>query len=286
MHPKTLTISTPAKINFGLSIGPKRKDGYHPISTLFIPITLYDTIELTVTSEPGITLSCFNPDVPNNSSNLCWKAAKLLLDQSEQLSGIHINLGKKIPVGAGLGGGSSDAAAVIKGLSQLIPGQFTQYQLTELAVKLGADIPFFLKNTPCSATGIGEILAPMMFPWKCKILLVIPPFLISTADAYNALDKGRTDQSSLIDYAQELRSLQNLNDAQNTFCNDFETILCSHYPELSIIKNSLLELDANYAALTGSGSAIYGMFTKAHAAQEAAKKLSTSYRTELVSPLV
>ena len=209
-----MVINTPAKINFGLWIGEKQEDGYHTLSTIFIPITLYDTISLMLCETPGIQFECSSPNVPHNETNLCWKAARLFQDEAGLHQGICITLEKNIPAGAGLGGGSSDAAAVLTGMNRLFSYPLTGTQLRTLAVQLGADVPFFLNPFMSTAGGIGEILKPVSFPWQCPILLVIPAVKISTKTAYAELDRSRTEKLISIDYEMELAKLTSLADAR------------------------------------------------------------------------
>ena len=280
-----MILYAPAKINFGLWIGSRRDDGYHQISTIFVPISLYDTIHVELSEDHKITFECSDPALPAGSYNLCWKAAELFFREICVKSGVYIKLEKAIPVEAGLGGGSSDAAAVLSCLSQLHPGMITNEKLISLAAQLGADVPFFLLQRTCAASGIGETLKPVDFPWKCSILLVIPSYSISTADAYAAFDRQLKDTPLSVDYAEVLSSLDSLKDARETVRNDFEAVLFPHYSDLETIKGELYETGADYASLTGSGSAVYGMFEKENDARKAESRFEKSYRTEIVSPI-
>ena len=280
-----MILYAPAKINFGLWLGSRRDDGYHQISTIFVPISLYDTIHVELSEDPEITFECSDPALPAGSDNLCWKAAELFFRETGIKSGVYIKLEKAIPVEAGLGGGSSDAAAVLLCLSQLHPGMITNEKLISLAAQLGADVPFFLLQKTCAASGIGEILKPVDFPWKCSILLVIPSYSISTADAYAAFDRQLKDTPLSVDYAEVLPSLDSLKDARETVRNDFEAVLFPQHPDLETIKRELYEAGADYASLTGSGSAVYGMFETEGSARKAESRFEKSYRTEIVSPI-
>jgi len=244
-----------------------------------------------LSEDPEITFECSDPALPAGSDNLCWKAAELFFRETGVKSGVHIKLEKAIPVEAGLGGGSSDAAAVLSCLSQLHPGMITNEKLISprvLGAQLGADVPFFLFQRTCAASGIGEILKPVDFPWKCSILLVIPSYSISTADAYEAFDRQLKNTPLSVDYAEVLQSLDSLKDAPRVLGvrNDFEAVLFPKYPELEKIKRELYEAGADYASLTGSGSAVYGMFEKENDARKAESNFKKSYRTEIVSPIL
>lgn len=281
-----MIIYAPAKINFGLWIGSRRDDGYHPISTIFVPISLYDTIHVELREDPEITLECSDPELPAGSNNICWKAAEMFLLETGVKSGVYIKLEKNIPVETGLGGGSSDAASVLTCLFQLHQRMITDEKLALLAAQLGADVPFFLIQRTCAAGGIGEILKPVDFPWKCSILLVIPPYSISTTYAYEAFDRQLKENPLPVDYAEVLQSLYFLKDARENIRNDFEAVLFPHYPELEKIKLELYEAGADYASLTGSGSVVYGMFEAESSARKAESNFKNSYRTEIVKPIL
>ena len=279
----------PAKINFGLWIGPRRDDGYHPVSTILVPVSLYDTVHVELQDGIEITFECSDPAVPAGSDNLCWKAAKLFLLETGIKSGVYIKLEKNIPVGAGLGGGSSDAAAVLLCLSQLHAGIITDEKLISprvLGARLGADVPFFLFQRTCAASGIGEILKPFDFPWKCSILLVIPSYSISTTNAYEEFDRQLKEKPLRVDYADALQSLDYLKDARENIRNDFETVLFPLYPDLEKIKRELYEAGAGYASLTGSGSVVYGIFENENDARKAESHFKKSCRTEIVTPIL
>ena len=286
MSRQHVTIKAPAKINFGLSIGARKADGYHSISTILIPISLYDTVHLKITGKSGITLNCADTDSAGEELNLCWKAAKLFLDEVKPDCGITITLEKNIPVGSGLGGGSSNAAAVLTGLSKIFRRPLSAARLSEMALSLGADVPFFLNATPCTATGIGEILQPVNFPWKCDVLLVVPSFSISTTAAYSAFDRENSGHPEAADLSQALSSMHSLADARSSIKNEFEPVLFSQYPGLPAIKQTVLDSGADYASLTGSGSVIYGLFTDHWKALAAYKSMSESIKTELVSAII
>ncbi|MCH7783240.1 4-(cytidine 5'-diphospho)-2-C-methyl-D-erythritol kinase [candidate division KSB1 bacterium] len=298
-----MIIKAPAKINFGLWIGVKREDNYHPVSTIFVPVTLYDVLKLEITKTAGIRFNTGSSEIPGDNENLCWKAAERFLSRAGLSSGVNIDLEKNIPVEAGMGGGSSDAAAVLSGLSKLHPETLSKKEIFDIAVTLGADVPFFLQDSPCSASGIGEILDPVDFsrifsrPSKTGsphgfILLVIPSFPTCSADAYAEFDRQLAgspqkygSKPAPVDYAEILQSLTSISDAKNSVANDFEPVLFPHYPELEEIKQKLYNAGADYASLTGSGSVVYGMFLAEDNARKAEVIFKESYRTEVVQPI-
>ncbi|MFC1732968.1 4-(cytidine 5'-diphospho)-2-C-methyl-D-erythritol kinase [candidate division KSB1 bacterium] len=255
-----MTLKAPAKINFGLWIGSKRGDGYHPVSTIFLPVALYDTVTTKINDSGLIQLQCDTDTVPSGEDNLCWKAADLFRQETNSDIGISIKLTKNIPVGAGLGGGSSDAAAVLMALNRQLYGVLSDERLFSIAAGLGADIPFFLYRQACAARGIGEQLSPIVFPWEVTAVIAFPGFEICTADAYAAFDMTRSVPEPATDFNNLIMSLSSLIEARETVVNAFEPVVFPHYPVLAEIKEQLYKEGAEYASLSGSGSAIYGLF--------------------------
>jgi 4-diphosphocytidyl-2-C-methyl-D-erythritol kinase len=244
-----------AKINIGLNITAKRPDGYHEIETVFYPIKIYDVLELSNST----TTSCV---VRGNSfpgemvDNLCYKAFKLL-QQEYHFPDQQITLLKNIPVGAGLGGGSSDAAQVIKLLNDKFKLQLTNQKMEGYAALLGADCAFFIQNKPVYATGIGEKLESIELDLGAyQLVLVNPEIHVSTAEAYAGI-KPKANSG----YLPELMKLP-LNKWKDQVRNDFEDSVFSKYPKIKEVKDALYQAGAVYAAMTGSGSSVYGFFEK------------------------
>jgi len=277
-----MVIHAPAKINFGLSIGKKQADGYHPVSSILLPVSLYDILTVKLNDSSTVDFTCSDPALPAGGGNLCWKAAALFFKETGTDAGAVIHLEKHIPSGAGLGGGSSDAAAALMALNRLVFGTLTDERIAALAAEIGADVPFFLYRRTCAAAGIGNLLKPAAFPWKPAVLLVAPDFRINTAGAYAAFDKSGGTQK-MVDYARILRNLGAIAEARNAVKNDFEPVLFPQYPGMAAIKESLYKCGAAYASMTGSGSVIYGMFDSTSSAQAARNAFSRSCRTFIVS---
>ncbi len=242
------------KINIGLRVVRKREDGYHDLDTVFYPVYgLYDEIEIerdtmhsVSTNEcrfiaDGIQLDCEAED------NLVLKCYRMMAKKYPQIESVQITLNKHIPFGAGLGGGSSDAAHTALLINELFGLGLTKEQLAQDIRALGADCPFFIYNTPCHATGIGDILAPIDFSLAGKRLMMVKPNIgVSTKEAYSGLvPSGKT----LGDMAH-----------WQSWVNDFETTVFAKHPEIGAIKKRLLEAGAVYAAMTGSGSTVIGLF--------------------------
>ncbi|MBS4015142.1 MAG: 4-(cytidine 5'-diphospho)-2-C-methyl-D-erythritol kinase [Candidatus Latescibacteria bacterium] len=193
-----LVLKAPAKINIGLVVKDKRIDGYHNIETIMVPIKLFDTL-LLKRIDKGIRFSTSSTKVSRDMDNLVGKAARIFYDKAHIKQGIEIRLIKKIPVGAGLGGGSSDAASVLLGLNKLYDNVLSLKQLKEIAVKIGTDVPFFLYRQPCIASGQGEILKPIKIQ-KLHIALYLPKFSVSTKWAYEQIDKKKNFKSRISNY--------------------------------------------------------------------------------------
>ncbi len=255
----SLQLRANAKINLGLRIVGRRKDGYHLLHTLFQEIGFGDEITLTLQPSLELTLEVTGPQasgVPSGEENLCLRAAHLLLKTTSKQTGVHIGLHKQVPPGAGLGGGSSDAAAVLKGLNELWQLGLTLDELEELAVQLGADVPFFIRGGLQLGEGIGETLTPLATHIAHTILLVLPPFSVDTAWAYGQF-AGRQSFPPAPGFD---RLIMQDPIPWETFGNDFEELVFPHHGDLAEIKGRLLEAGAVYAGLSGSGSAVYGLF--------------------------
>jgi 4-diphosphocytidyl-2-C-methyl-D-erythritol kinase len=243
-----------AKINIGLNIVSKRKDGFHNIETVFFPVKgLTDAIEFMPSSETGFTTSGIHIEgIP--ADNLVLKAYHLLKDPFK-LPPLSIHIHKFIPIGAGLGGGSSDASFMLKGLMDYFHLPLKPKELADYAGQLGSDCAFFLFNKPTLASGKGEILYPISLELKHKHFLIIkPPFSINTRDAYSGV-KASEPLQKLIDLIH-----QPLKEWKNLIRNDFESIAFQRFPELENIKQKMYSMGALYASLSGSGSAMYGIF--------------------------
>jgi 4-diphosphocytidyl-2-C-methyl-D-erythritol kinase len=234
-----------------------------------VPVSLYD--EVTVEeAEPGIRITCDDPAVPTGSGNTCHRAAESFLSWAGTRMGVRIRIRKRIPPEAGLGGGSSDAAAALKALLALtgrIPARET---LLEMAARVGADVPFFLHGAPALAEGIGERLTPIEWNVPFHALIVKPSFGLSTREGYAGLRRGSSDPPE----AEEIPAFRGWEDLVPAVRNDFERVWVDARPEIGAIKEELLSAGARAAGLTGSGSAVFGLFGSAEAARIARGRLS------------
>ena len=247
-----------AKINLGLNIVSKRTDGYHNLETVFYPIGLKDALEI-VPVKTGEKYRFFQSGIPiqgDAADNLVIKALNLISEEKD-IPPIDIHLLKKIPFGAGLGGGSADAAFMLRLLNDTFQLEYTDERLMRLAAKIGADCPFFIKNRPAFATGIGDELEDIdMNLNDYSLVLVKPPVAVPTKEAYAMITPHQPDIS-----LKEIVKLP-VSEWKNAMKNDFEVSVFKKYPEIAVIKNRLYELGAIYAAMSGSGAAVFGVFRR------------------------
>jgi len=261
VHTATLTLHPNAKINLGLFIRGRRDDGYHELQTVFVPVhDLHDVLTLTAThkvQEPTLTVTGITL-TGNVNDNLCMRAWYLLKLRVPELPAVAMQLEKRIPAGAGLGGGSSDAAHVLLGLNELFALGITRAELRQLGLQLGADVPFFIENQPMLATGIGDVLAPIEIPalQGKRIELVTLNIHSDTAEAYRGLNYDSITRTG--DLAELLRAP--ITEWRNGVHNDFETSVFARFPILAEMKQLLYDRGALYAAMSGSGSALFGIF--------------------------
>lgn len=249
-------ISFPnAKLNLGLHITQKRKDGYHAIETCMIPIPLMDALEMIVAKKA--TWETSGRSIPGDyRDNLIAKAEKLIRRDFQGLPPLQVHLHKSIPMGAGLGGGSADAAFALQLMNNLFDLHLDTFFLEEYAAHLGSDCPFFIENTPKIARGRGEILEPVDLSLKGSFLVLIHPGIhISTQEAYAGVDPKPADRP-----LSEVLGDRNRWKAE--LLNDFEPSIFRQYPEIAAIKQQLYQAGAYYASLSGSGSSVYGLFEK------------------------
>lgn len=266
-----MTLYPNCKINIGLRVVSKRPNGYHNIETIFYPIhDLHDELDIEVADtfsfeQTGLSVDC------NTEDNLVIRCYRLMRERYQQVGNVHIRFRKNIPFGAGLGGGSSDAAHTALALNQLFNLQLGQQQLANIVRTLGADCPFFIYNTPCYAEGIGDILRPVSFPLSgMRIVLLKPDIAVSTRDAYAGIH-CHPAVTGQIDAA--LRRGESLTTMLPLLINDFEETVFARHSQLEEIKQSLKDTGALYAAMSGSGSTLYALFDK-----DNNKELPTSLR--------
>ena len=260
-----LELRAPAKINLFLAVTGRRADGYHELFTLMCAIGLYDRLSLRFGGR-GIRVCCDHPAVPGDDRNLVHRAASGFFDRLGILAGVTVRIDKQIPVAAGLGGGSSDAAAVLGGLNQAYGRPLTPAMLHPMALAVGADVPFFLAGKPALATGIGERLEPVTGLVPYHVLTVCPDLKVSTAAVYKNLNLGLTKCEKKL---KQLHLKTERFDAPHFLCNDLETVTIRNFPQINEIKKALLGLGAAGALMSGSGPTVFGLFADAVVAARA-----------------
>ena len=271
-----IVIKSPAKINFGLNIVAKREDGFHNIETIFYPIELHDVITFEKAAEFSFT--CNNKEIQTDENNLVIKALRLVEQLIKREIAVSITLEKNIQLGAGLGGGSSNAAHTLLSINELFELQINKETLNKFALQLGSDVPFFLHPGPSFATSRGEILSPIDFEITKPILLVNPGIHISTKWAYqNITPKTPKFQLSKLrsNADNEIASLN------GKVVNDFENTAFAAHPQLAEIKKTMSEFKAEFVLMSGSGSTMFGIFPDNNSAQEAQLFFSKTYFTYL-----
>ena len=248
-----MKLSPNCKINIGLRVVRKREDGYHDLETIFYPVYgLHDELEVEIADEfaflqDGIEVDCLPTD------NLIYKVYQRMQEHFPQIGNVRIRFKKNIPFGAGLGGGSSDAAHMAIALNELFQLGLTQKQLAEEVRPLGADCPFFIYNTPCYAEGIGDKLTPISLDLSgMRLVMIKPDCGVSTKEAYAGIKpKGSSELFKVVQNGSELFKVAT---------NDFEDTVFLAHPEIAEIKQRLLDAGAVYAAMSGSGSTVFGLF--------------------------
>ncbi len=271
-------IKSYAKINLTLDVTKKRKDGYHDIVTIMQTIGLFDVVTIEKTRRNGITLSTNLSFLPTDERNIAYRAAKLFFERALVLCDIKIHLEKSIPVGAGLAGGSSNAAAVLVGLNRMFGSPLTQKQLSGIGAELGADVPFCMQCGTALCKGIGDIVTPLADAPLMHLLVVKPKLSISTRDIYKILDTtevpSHPDTNAMLD-AITSGSVKSI--AKN-LANVLENVTEPRYPVIKGIKQTMKNQGALGCMMSGSGSAVYGIFTTAAAADKCAKSFYPDFR--------
>ncbi|MFQ5730258.1 MAG: 4-(cytidine 5'-diphospho)-2-C-methyl-D-erythritol kinase [Waddliaceae bacterium] len=282
---QSIRVPSYAKINLGLLIHGRRRDGFHEIETILQQIDLRDEIEVSSDKSPEIRFSCNNPNLPADASNLCVRAAVLLKQKTGVTSGVTIRLNKTIPVGAGLGGGSSNAAATLLALNQLWGLNLEAGVLQKWSAELGSDVPFFIRGGAAIATGKGEILQPRKELAHLPILVVFPKLAISTQWAYGQLNLSLTKKKKNANLASFNDINFNMVDFTKTLRNEFEEIIFAEFPVLRQIKKQMEESKALFSSLSGSGSALFAIFRHETEARMASTKFRNAYPTFVTHPI-
>jgi 4-diphosphocytidyl-2-C-methyl-D-erythritol kinase len=265
-----MEFHSPAKINFRLKVIGRRPDGYHELVSIMVPVGLCDTIEVRPSPKQGVQLSCSGLFVPEGEENLVLRACQVFFVRTGLEPRLSIKLVKNIPVAAGLGGGSSNAASTLMALNEMFSEPLSFSELKELALALGADVPFFLYRKPCMARGIGEVLEPISNWPQFWYVIVMPPIAVSTAWVYANLKLELTNNK----YNGNLHSFSgDSGDIASLLENDLETVTDAHYPVIGFIKQALLDTGAKGALMSGSGPSVFGIFESENHARRAERQL-------------
>jgi 4-diphosphocytidyl-2-C-methyl-D-erythritol kinase len=266
---KTACLKAPAKVNYRLDVLRRRPDGYHDLRMIMQRIDLCDEIVITLADKPGIRVTCGQEGVPDGPGNIAWMAADALLKKSGRQAGIDISIAKNIPVAAGLGGGSSDAATVLMGVNELLELRFSDEQLMEIGVKLGADVPFFIFKRCALAEGIGERLTPLVQIPAAWLVLVNPNIHVSTAWVYKNLQLTSGNSANIIPLFYN-----SIGDICAILANDLESVTIDRFPMIGEIKKRLLAAGARGTLMSGSGPTVFALFDNEGRARQAAQELA------------
>jgi 4-diphosphocytidyl-2-C-methyl-D-erythritol kinase len=278
-----LVIPSPAKINLFLKVVGKRSDGYHELVTLMCRVSLFDTVTLSF-GQPSISVHCTHPEVPENKANLAYKAAALFLQTLSRPDGVAISIEKVIPVAAGLGGGSSNAAAVLMGLNQHHGFPFSKKELMAMGLQVGADVPFFVFGHCAVARGIGERLEQFHGMPSWAVVLVCPRCRISTQWVYKRFTLRLTncrENFKVLPFTEDLTKIKSF------LFNDLEQVTVTEFREIDSIKTALVDLGAEGALMSGSGPAVFGLFRNQQQASLALQRMrQRRWDTYLVNVLL
>lgn len=272
---KKITLLCAAKINLSLDVTGKKENGYHTLDSIFQTVSVYDKLEITLTELEGITLECDKQGIPCDERNLAYRAGEAFLKESGIQTGMHIRLEKKIPSGAGMGGGSADAAGVLYGLNLLTEKHYSNQKLREIGVTLGADVPFLLLGGTARAEGIGEELTPLKPLPELPLVIVKGTESISTPEAYKAIDSlvnpEHPDTKAMLNAVNKQDIPQLCQNCKNLF------ELVSDCEEVRQAEQALMEQGAKCAVMTGSGSAVFGIFKNQEEAKACAEALKEKF---------
>lgn len=259
----SIVVKSPAKINIGLNILNKRNDGFHNLETIFYPLNLYDELYFSKSSEFSFISN--DEQLNQEKTNLIIKAKELLEFNTQEKLNVRIKLIKNIPIGAGLGGGSSNAATTLLALNKLFNLKFNDKKICEFALQLGSDVPFFINPVPSFAESRGEILYPININLNTYLLIVNPGIHVATKWAFSLIkpDNPRLSLKSFID-----KESCNLEDIMKIASNDFEKVVFEHFSEIKKIKYKMLDLGAQHSMMTGTGSTVWALFDDEEAAYQ------------------
>jgi 4-diphosphocytidyl-2-C-methyl-D-erythritol kinase len=281
---KTVKLNSYAKVNIGLKLLQKRIDGYHDISTVFQEIDIYDEITISRSSNNVLEFSCNVDWLKNDQHNLCVIAYNRIKDLYD-IGGVDINLVKNISKGSGLGSGSSNAAAVMKGLRKIFNLEVTDKVLEKIGKEIGADVPFFIRGATQIGEGIGEKLSDIKYTIDGSFLIITPNISIDTKWAYSQIKNVLDNAASSTKFSDLFCGKTISLDTLKFFENDFESVVFPTYPEIGAIKSELIALGAKFASLSGSGSTVFGIFDDNAKINKAFSHFSPMHKTHIAHPV-
>ncbi|MGG7176946.1 4-(cytidine 5'-diphospho)-2-C-methyl-D-erythritol kinase [Clostridium paraputrificum] len=271
-----------AKINIALDVVGKREDGYHLLKMIMQNIDLYDEIEINKSSK-GISISCNKPFVPTDERNLAYKAAKLFIDTYNIELGVDIDIKKNIPVSAGLAGGSTDCAAVLKIMNKLFDVNASDQELMELGVTLGADVPYCIEGGTALCEGIGEVIRTLK-PFKNHILVLVkPPFGVSTKEVYKSFDLSKARLHPNTNGLIEKMAVDDLNYVANNMKNLLENVTLRKHKLISTIKTDMIRHGAIGSMMSGSGPTVFGFFDDMLKAQKCYDEMKSKFEDTFIT---
>ncbi len=273
-----ITLDAMAKINLSLDVLRERADGYHDLRMVMQSVLLHDTVKIEMQAQPGIRLRMKGTDqLPEDSRNIAWRAARRMLDAAGSDAGVSIEIEKRIPAAAGMAGGSTDCAAVLRGMNELLGLGMSLERLMEEGAHLGADVPFCILRRTALAEGIGQILTPAPPLPDCSILLAKPPVSVSTAHVYqNLVLDGRSPHPDVSAMLQALEK-ESLAEAARNMGNILETVTIVEHPVIAGLKAAMMREGALGSLMSGSGPTVFGLFEEDRAARQAGEVLSKEY---------
>lgn len=271
-----ISLKALAKINLGLDVVRRRDDGYHEVRMIMQTINLFDRLEIKKIKEPVIKIHTNLFFLPVNENNLVYKAAKLLIDEFGIQEGVSVGLTKKIPVAAGMAGGSTDAAAMLFGMNRLFGLGLSKKQLMERGVKIGADVPYCIMRGTALAEGIGDMLSPLPAMVKCPVLIAKPQISVSTKFVYQNLKlDDKTVHPDIDRLIEDIRN-KDLKAVSDHMGNVLESVTIPNYPVISQIKEQMMDSGAVGSMMSGSGPTVFGLFDDSRTAQLAFGKIKRS----------
>ena len=271
-----ISINAMAKINLGLDVLRRRENGYHDVKMVMQTVNIYDTLDFVKKEEPGIVVKVDAMELPTDENNLIYKAAKLLYERCRMEEGVEITLTKRIPIAAGMAGGSTDAAAVLVGINRLFNLGLTMDELKEIGVKIGADVPYCIEGGTALSEGIGEILTKLPDAPDCFVVVAKPEISVSTKYVYENLHANELKYHPDIDGMVEAIREGNLDGVCSRMENVLETVTENKYPIISQIKKLLKDAGAENSLMSGSGPTVFAIFKEEEMAKKALEMVEMS----------